>query len=48
MDIELFSEAEQSIVDLINDYKTMEKQQIGTDTTTQAASDFIERVKILA
>lgn len=48
MDIELFSEAEESIVDLINDYKTMEKQQIGTDTTTQAASDFIERVKILA
>lgn len=48
MDIELFSEAEQSIVELINDYKTMEKQQLGADTTSEATADFIERVKVLA
>ena len=47
MDLSLFSEAEESIVALINDYKDMEKQQLGSGQDT-AAKDFIERIKVLA
>jgi tubulin epsilon len=47
MDLTLFSEAEESILALINDYGNMEKQQLGTGQDT-AAKDFIERIKVLA
>ena len=43
MDISLFAEAEQSISDLINEYKSLEKQQLAYSN-----HDLIERIKILA
>lgn len=50
MDISLFDEAENSIKDLISDYKSMEKQGTSSNLNNpdQATLDFIERIKILA
>ena len=48
MDISLFEEAENSIKDLISDYKNMEKEGINNSNPDQATVDFIERIKILA
>jgi len=48
MDISLFEEAENSIKDLISDYKNMEKEGMNNSNPDQATVDFIERIKILA
>lgn len=50
MDISLFDEAENSIKDLISDYKSMEKQGTSSNLNNpdQATIDFIDRIKILA